>query len=274
MAQSVRDVAARRLGRIGIYYFGSGSGIDADRAHVAGISAHAKAQALRQFGFQVDCRPVEATRLPCPDTATIGVVFQRPFPPHFEVPFQWKPLDLDTTPISGTDTTAAAWACVRLAVATRPIAPNSIVAVIGSRGKVGSGVVALLEHFGRPYLGLDLGSDLSACARAGTLISCAGVPGIVTKDLMHDGGVLVDAGFTSTVQAPWQSAGDATREAMLASAVCTPVPGGVGVFQVACIVERALDRSGIDCRWTVTDANYVAASAPVAGDHPGVPASG
>lgn len=267
MIQTVRDVPARRLGRIGIYYFGSASGLDADRAHVAVISAHAKAQALRRFGFRVDCRRVERTCLPSPDNTMIGVVYQRPFPPNFEVPLHWKRLDLDTAPVDGTNATAAAWACVRLAVATLPIAPNSTVAVIGSRGNVGSGVVALLEHLGRQSIDLDVGSDLAACARAGTIISCTGVPGIVAKHLMHDGGVLIDAGFTSTVEAPWQSSGDATREAMRTSAVCTPVPGGVGVFQVACIVERALGRSGINCQWTVTDANFVAACVAMDGEH-------
>ncbi len=73
--------------------------------------------------------------------------------------------------------------------------------------------------------------------RADVLISGTGVPGLITKDLVKPGAVVIDVGFARTAEG--RLTGDVDQEAVaeVAGAI-TPVPGGVGPVTVAMLLRN------------------------------------
>lgn len=86
------------------------------------------------------------------------------------------------------------------------------------------------------------------CRSADVLISAVGRPGLVTRDMVKDGAVIVDVGMNRN--ADGKLCGDCTREAYEASRFYTPVPGGVGPMTRAMLMQNvmmaAANRRGLD----------------------------
>jgi methylenetetrahydrofolate dehydrogenase (NADP+) / methenyltetrahydrofolate cyclohydrolase len=88
--------------------------------------------------------------------------------------------------------------------------------------------------------------DLAASLRGCELIfSCAGVPGLLTRDIVPKGAAVIDVGLSTVPDASKPSgvriAGDASATSLdgWASAL-TPVPGGVGPVTVACLLSAVV----------------------------------
>lgn len=72
---------------------------------------------------------------------------------------------------------------------------------------------------------------------ADIVVSGAGVPNLITPDMLKDGVVLIDAG---TAESSGKIVGDMSPDCVEKASVFTPVPGGVGPLAVACLFENAV----------------------------------
>jgi methylenetetrahydrofolate dehydrogenase (NADP+)/methenyltetrahydrofolate cyclohydrolase len=178
------------------------------------------------------------------DPHGVGLIIQRPsavfpqkargvFPPH---------LDLDgfLPERSLFQTGATSEAIARLVKEFAE--PEHVVAVVGSRGLVGTGVLQLLQQNGIECFGLDLGDDLRRTREAQIVVSATGAPGLLDERHITDRHVLVvDAGFTPVGE---KILGDVAPSAATLPQHLTPVPGGVGPLQMAVLLERLVQVQG------------------------------
>ncbi|WP_299416283.1 hypothetical protein [Acaryochloris sp. IP29b_bin.148] len=129
---------------------------------------------------------------------------------------------------------------------------NDIVAVVGAKGFVGGGVIKLLEEGEITTLCLDYGDDLLQTRNANIVISATGVPELLDeRHITPEHRLVVDAGFIPLADSP--ILGDVNRSAYDIPQGITPVPGGVGPFQMATLMERLV---AITCEkefkpWTI-----------------------
>lgn len=88
-------------------------------------------------------------------------------------------------------------------------------------------------------------ADLAAHTRgADVIVAAAGVPGIVTGDMVKDGVVLIDVGVsrvTDPVTGKSRVAGDIAADAVAKSAWYSPNPGGVGPMTRAMLLSNVVE---------------------------------
>lgn len=85
------------------------------------------------------------------------------------------------------------------------------------------------QHLSRAVSGADL------------VVSAAGVPGIITRDMVKPGAVLIDVGLTRVCHGGRNIVvGDVARDVTKVASWVTPVPGGVGPCTVACLMHNTL----------------------------------
>jgi methylenetetrahydrofolate dehydrogenase (NADP+)/methenyltetrahydrofolate cyclohydrolase len=84
----------------------------------------------------------------------------------------------------------------------------------------------------------------SECLQADVIFSGAGVPNLITKDMVKNGAIVVDIGINrvSIENGKHKIIGDVNFEEVkeVASAI-TPVPGGVGPMTIAYLLQNTLD---------------------------------
>lgn len=108
------------------------------------------------------------------------------------------------------------------------------VVVVGASGFVGLPLVAHLENLGVEVIPCDeFTEDLSQWTRMGdVLISATGVPGLIKKEMVKKGVLVIDIGSPK---------GDVDfEEVKKIASLITPVPGGVGPLTIACLMENLL----------------------------------
>ncbi len=122
------------------------------------------------------------------------------------------------------------------------------VVVLGRGTTVGRSIGLLLtrkEHNATVTLTHTGTRDLAAHTRtADVIVAAAGVPGIVTGDMVRDGVVLVDVGVSRvTDPATGRSvvAGDVSPEAAARASWVSPNPGGVGPMTRAMLLANVVD---------------------------------
>ena len=120
-----------------------------------------------------------------------------------------------------------------------PLAGRPVSVVGRSRG-VGKPVASMLvERDATVTLCHSRTRNLAAVtSQADVLVSCAGHPGLITRDHMKPGAVVIDVGATYTA-AGLQGDVDVDGVAEVASAY-SPVPGGVGPLTAYCLLENLL----------------------------------
>ncbi len=80
--------------------------------------------------------------------------------------------------------------------------------------------------------------DLAArCRDADLLLAAAGAPGLITRDFVRPGQIVLDAGATALPDGTLR--GDVAPDAA-AIAVCTPVPGGIGSVTTALLLRHTV----------------------------------
>jgi methylenetetrahydrofolate dehydrogenase (NADP+) / methenyltetrahydrofolate cyclohydrolase len=120
---------------------------------------------------------------------------------------------------------------------------DMVVAVVGSNGFVGSGVVSLLKENGVEAVGIDIDDDLSDIIDADIIVSITGEPGIIDqRHLTNNQLLVVDGGYFPRGS---EKLGDVNKDAVLIPQNYTPVPGGVGPIEMAILMERMI-RQNID----------------------------
>ncbi len=80
------------------------------------------------------------------------------------------------------------------------------------------------------------------CRKADILIACAGVCGMITKEYMKEGQIVIDVGIHMTQDG---MCGDVNRkEAEAMAAALTPVPGGVGSVTTTILLKNTVRNAG------------------------------
>lgn len=114
--------------------------------------------------------------------------------------------------------------------------------VIGEGKLVGRPVAILLYHMGARVTTLNIDTwNPTLLKDADIVVSGVGKAGLITKDMLIEGVVLIDAG---TSESNGEVVGDAGKECAETASLFTPVPGGVGPVAVACLFKNveALNR--------------------------------
>jgi methylenetetrahydrofolate dehydrogenase (NADP+)/methenyltetrahydrofolate cyclohydrolase len=115
------------------------------------------------------------------------------------------------------------------------------VVVVGEGRLVGRPVAAWLKERGArvEIVSLDTQERMRALTEeADIVVSGAGVPRLITPELVKDGVVLIDAG---TSESEGKLVGDIDPSCAEKAALYTPVPGGVGPITVAVLFRNLLE---------------------------------
>lgn len=193
------------------------------------------------------------------DPEVTAIIVQTPLPDGWEVQ---QALDLVPAlkDIDGLSSESARLRRAGEASVLWPATPLGVIRIleslrVGIAGKkvvvVGRGMVTgaplreILQDLGAEVIGIDKGTPQPArLAREGEiLISAAGVPGLVTREWVKPGAVVVDIGL-SRVQADGKERllGDVARASVEGVAsLITAVPGGVGPMTVASLMTNIVD---------------------------------
>lgn len=118
--------------------------------------------------------------------------------------------------------------------------------VIGSSNIVGRPLTRLLmlENCTVTVANSKTKNLKAECLQSDVIFSGAGVPNLITRDMVKEGAVIIDIGINRTAEGIGNSriVGDVDFEAVkkIASAI-TPVPGGVGPMTIAYLLQNTLD---------------------------------
>lgn len=115
------------------------------------------------------------------------------------------------------------------------------IAILGAGFLVGKPLAQVLKHLGVEVVLLDEYSENvpEQTSAADVLVASAGVPGLVGKEHVRAGQIVIDAGFSFKDGKP---VGDVKFDEVepIVKAV-TPVPGGVGPLTVAALLSNVVD---------------------------------
>ncbi|MET9845028.1 tetrahydrofolate dehydrogenase/cyclohydrolase catalytic domain-containing protein [Streptomyces ossamyceticus] len=217
------------------------------------VSAEQKVKSFEHLGFQADhvVMPPGTTRAQFAevleranqDPRTRAIIVQFPPPAHLQPLVQRmdpaKDIDALTKGRSPYNACATAEGICRV---VEPFAKDDpVIAVVGSKGFVGQGVVTTLREQGHRLMELDAGDDLRRVRDADIVVSVTGNPGILGPDhLRPHHRLVVDSGFVP--QADGSVKGDVQRAAYDIPQHLTPVPGGIGPVEMATLMERVVRR--------------------------------
>jgi len=118
--------------------------------------------------------------------------------------------------------------------------------VIGSSNIVGRPLTRLLmlENCTVTVANSKTNNLKAECLQSDVIFSGAGVPNLITRDMVKEGAVIIDIGINRTVLKNGDSkiVGDVDFDGVekIASAI-TPVPGGVGPMTIAYLLQNTLD---------------------------------
>lgn len=114
------------------------------------------------------------------------------------------------------------------------------ICIIGQGRLVGRPLTKLWESQGLAVRTFDEDTPggLSDVNHPDIIISCAGSPAIITKDMVKPGSVIVDAGLS---EVDGKLVGDVSEEVRrLDDIIITPKTGGVGPLTIACLMENLI----------------------------------
>jgi methylenetetrahydrofolate dehydrogenase (NADP+)/methenyltetrahydrofolate cyclohydrolase len=175
-----------------------------------------------------------------------GIVVQLPLPSHIDINkvLDSVPSELDIDGLS-KDTkhiTPVAGAIKEILEREDVNITDKNVLVIGKGRLVGEPVAELLKELGANVITVDKSiqhSELTKLAQqADIIVSGAGVPNLVTKDMVRDGVILLDAG-TSTQSG--NLVGDIALECGSKASIFAKTPGGIGPMTVALLFKNLVE---------------------------------
>lgn len=135
---------------------------------------------------------------------------------------------------------ATPMACIEMLASASVTIEGKHAVVIGRSNTVGRPLSSmLLNRNATLTVCHSYTNDLSSVVRRGDIVlSAAGVPGLITGDMIQPGAVVIDAGITSVEH---QLVGDVDWESVSEVAgIVTPVPGGVGAVTTTMIMSNVL----------------------------------
>jgi len=188
------------------------------------------------------------------DPSIAGIVLAQPLPDHLELAAVVAAIDPDkdvdgATPLNaGRLARGEAALLPATALAIMAILDHYRIPIAGRRAVV----VGRSPVVGRPVASLLLGADATVeichsrtrnlareTRRAEILVVAAGVPGLITSEMVNRSCVVVDAGINTT---PAGVVGDVDFERVRqVVAAITPVPGGVGPVTTMALVRQTVE---------------------------------
>lgn len=211
--------------------------------------------AVRPVPLPADCAPETLTdtlRALSADGAVHGVLLLRPLPAALRAQEILDTLDarkdvdgMTTASLGALVTGAAGFApctaeaCMELLRAHGIDPAGRRVTVVGRSLVIGRPAALLLTRADATVtLCHRKTSDLAArCREADILLAAAGAPGLITRDFVRPGQIVLDAGATALPDGTLR--GDVAPDAA-AIAVCTPVPGGIGSVTTALLLRHTV----------------------------------
>lgn len=211
--------------------------------------------AVRPVPLPADCAPETLTdtlRALSADGAVHGVLLLRPLPEALRAQEILDTLDarkdvdgMTTRSLGALVTGAAGFApctaeaCMELLRAHGIDPAGRRVTVVGRSLVIGRPAALLLTRADATVtLCHRKTSDLAArCRDADILLAAAGAPGLITRDFVRPGQIVLDAGATALPDGTLR--GDVAPDAA-AIAVCTPVPGGIGSVTTALLLRHTV----------------------------------
>ena len=172
---------------------------------------------------------------------SIAVIVQNPFPADFkdwlsEISYE---KDIDGLRKDNPFFRVSATSETIFRIVEPFVQDNDVVAVVGAKGFVGRGVTRLLEDAGISVIDLDKKDDLTLTRQANIVVSAMGSPNeLDERHIIPEHRLVVDAGFIPLADSP--ILGDVNRSAYDIPQNITPVPGGVGPFQMGTLMERLI----------------------------------
>ena len=228
-----------------------------DRAYLRSIAQAAEGCGItvRPVPLPADCAPETLTdtlRALSADGAVHGVLLLRPLPAELRAQEILDTLDarkdvdgMTTASLGALVTGAAGFApctaeaCMELLRAHGIDPAGRRVTVVGGSLVIGRPAALLLTRADATVtLCHRKTSDLAArCREADILLAAAGAPGLITRDFVRPGQIVLDAGATALPDGTLR--GDVAPDAA-AIAVCTPVPGGIGSVTTALLLRHTV----------------------------------
>ncbi len=228
-----------------------------DRAYLRSIAQAAEGcgVAVRPVPLPADCAPETLTdtlRALSADGAVHGVLLLRPLPAALRAQEMLDTLDARKD-VDGM-TTASLGALVTGAAGFAPCTAEACMELLRAHGIDPAGrrvtVVGRSLVIGRPAALLLTRADATVtlchrktpdlaarCRDADILLAAAGAPGLITRDFVRPGQIVLDAGATALPDGTLR--GDVAPDAA-AIAVCTPVPGGIGSVTTALLLRHTV----------------------------------
>lgn len=219
------------------------------------LSAEHCGVAVRPVPLPADCAPdtlTDTLRALSADGAVHGVLLLRPLPEALRAQEILDTLDarkdvdgMTTRSLGALVTGAAGFApctaeaCMELLRAHGIDPAGRRVTVVGRSLVIGRPAALLLTRADATVtLCHRKTSDLAArCRDADILLAAAGAPGLITRDFVCPGQIVLDAGATALPDGTLR--GDVAPDAA-AIAVCTPVPGGIGSVTTALLLRHTV----------------------------------
>ena len=197
------------------------------------------------------------------DEKVHGILVQHPFPPHVNENRIFSAID-PKKDVDGFSAVSAG----NLAMGKPGFVPGTPLGIVhllreynipvAGRHAV---IIGRSNIVGKPLASLLLRKDLNATVtichtgtpdlsyftrQADILIAAVGRPGLVTKDMVKDGAVIIDVGVNRIADPSrkkgFRLRGDTDYEALLDRAGwITPVPGGVGPMTIAMLMQNVAD---------------------------------
>ncbi len=203
--------------------------------------------ALTLHEFQPDVTLAEVSRAVTAATeVTDGIIIQFPFPPHLPItdliPLIPATHDVDAFTYSGEGTAVlppVVGAIDVIASAHGISFVGKNVVVVGNGRLVGVPAALYARAHGGVVTSItkDTANQAAITLAADILILGAGVPGLITADMVKPGVIIFDAG---TSEEGGLLVGDANPDVASKAALLTPVPGGIGPLTIAILLKNVL----------------------------------
>ncbi len=210
---------------------------------------------VRHVPLPADCAPdtlTDTLRALSADGGVHGVLLLRPLPEALRAQEMLDTLDARKD-VDGM-TTASLGALVTGAAGFAPCTAEACMELLRAHGIDPAGrrvtVVGRSLVIGRPAALLLTRADATVtlchrktpdlaarCREADILLAAAGAPGLITRDFVRPGQIVLDAGATALPDGTLR--GDVAPDAA-AIAICTPVPGGIGSVTTALLLRHTV----------------------------------
>jgi methylenetetrahydrofolate dehydrogenase (NADP+)/methenyltetrahydrofolate cyclohydrolase len=176
-----------------------------------------------------------------------GIVVQLPLPKEIdeEKILSLVPREKDIDVLSGSEidiVSPVAGAAAEVLIRNNIDLVSKSVLVVGHGRLVGQPIVGWLRKIGvEPTIVDETVGDLKKFTKEADIIfSGAGQPSLITKDMVREGVVLIDAGTSSSEGV---LLGDVDKECVDVASLMTPTPGGIGPITVAVLFKNLVELS-------------------------------